>query len=226
MSFAMTHLAVANKLLRKTNIIKYEADFYLGSIAPDFVHIRKNYNSEMKKRSHLCVGKQRWGRLTNNDAWMKHAMEFLSREANGDNRDFILGYVVHILTDIENNKKIWMPFYKENKAVIEAGAASQYHFESEKVDLEQFDILEDRCDIWDQLLSARAFDVGQVITACEINEMKNVFITERYKNRERYDTAKNKYVTLMTAEKFIESTSELIYKMLFTEVQMSSENMI
>jgi hypothetical protein len=100
-----------------------------------------------------------------------------------------------------------MPFYEDHKELIEAGVVSQYHFESEKVDLEQFYMLEDRGYIWDQLLTARAFDVSQVITACKIEEMKNVFLTERYKNRERCDTAKNKYVTLMTAEKFIESTS-------------------
>ncbi len=61
MSFVMTHLAIANILLRKTDRIKKASDFYLDSIAPDFVHGMENYNSEMKKRSHLFVGEQAWG---------------------------------------------------------------------------------------------------------------------------------------------------------------------
>jgi hypothetical protein len=59
----MLHLAIANMLLNKPNRIEKAADFYLGSIAPDFIHVRENYNSEMKKLSHLCVGEQAWAGL-------------------------------------------------------------------------------------------------------------------------------------------------------------------
>jgi hypothetical protein len=114
MLFAMIHIAVASKLLEKPNGIKSAADFCLGSIAPDFIHIREKYNSEMKLRSHLCVGEQPWGRITNNKAWTKQVLGFLDTELNADNRAFLYGYAVHILMDIQNNKKIWMPFYSEN----------------------------------------------------------------------------------------------------------------
>ncbi len=50
---------------------------------------------------------------------------------------------------------------------------------------------EDRCYIWKQLARAKAFDVGQVITACEIAEMKDIFLSEWYENRVRGDIRKN-----------------------------------
>lgn len=132
-----------------------------------------------------------------------------------DNRDFLLGYAVHILTDIENMKKIWMPFYAENIELLQQGVVSQYHPESANIDLEQFHTLEDRSYIWEQLAGVKAFDVGQLITACEIEEMKATFLSERYENRFRGDIRKNEYVTLASTERFIESTSERIEEMVF-----------
>jgi hypothetical protein len=217
MSFAMIHLAVANKLFEKTNRIEKEADFYLGSIAPDFIHIRENYKSEMKKRSHLCVGEQAWGRITNNEAWTENALAFLDENIIADNRDFLYGYAVHVLTDIENNKKIWMPFYGENKELLQQGVASQYHSESADIDLELFHRFADRPYIWEQLARAKAFDVGQVITACEIEEMREVFLVERYQNRFRGDITKNEYETLTGTEQFIETASEGIREILYPE---------
>jgi hypothetical protein len=131
-----------------------------------------------------------------------------------DNRDFLLGYAVHILTDIENNKKIWMPFYEENKELLQQGVVSQDHSESANIDLEQFHTLEDRSYIWEQLARAKAFDFGQVITTSEIESMKEVFLSERYQNRVRGEITKNEYVTLTRTEQFIETTSERIREML------------
>ena len=145
----------------------------------------------MKKRTHLCVGEQAWGRITNNEALTKQVFDFLDKEMNADNRDFLYGYAVHILTDIENNKKIWMPFYAENKESLQQGVASQYHSESANIDLELFHTFEDRCYIWEQGARSKAFDVGQVITACEIDEMKGIFLSERYENRVRGDITNN-----------------------------------
>ncbi len=110
-----------------------------------------------------------------------------------------------------------MPFYSENKELLQQGVVSQYHSESANIDLEQFHILEDRCYIWEQLARAKAFDVGQVITACEIEEMRGIFLSERYENRFRGDITKNEYVTLTSTEQFIETTSERIREMLFSD---------
>ncbi len=110
-----------------------------------------------------------------------------------------------------------MPFYEENKELLRQGVAGQYHSESANIDLEEFQTFEDRSYIWEQLARAKAFNVGQVITACEIEEMKEVFLSKWYENRVRGDITENEYVTLIRTEQFIESTSERIEEMLFIE---------
>lgn len=55
---------------------------------------------------------------------MKQVFDFLDKEMNADNRDFFYGYAVHILTDIENNKKLWMPFYAEMKELLRLDVVS------------------------------------------------------------------------------------------------------
>ena len=51
----ITHLEIANNIGKKlkTGIIKNRALFYIGSIAPDAVHSKEDYQRIHKKKSHL-----------------------------------------------------------------------------------------------------------------------------------------------------------------------------
>lgn len=69
MSFPMTHLSIAYNIFVNTSQIKEPGDFLLGAIAPDSVHFRDDFKSSMKKISHLCVGNEKWGEVTNNEEW-------------------------------------------------------------------------------------------------------------------------------------------------------------
>ncbi len=106
----------------------------LGEIAPDAVHFTENYMSEMKKISYLCVGDEKWGRIIDNEAWLKNLLPFLNENKNSEEIDFIYGYCSHVLADIQNNIKIWTPFLLENKERLEKGLGSIYHKESYAVD--------------------------------------------------------------------------------------------
>lgn len=64
MAFVMTHLAVAKEVNDSVRIVKNFPEYYLGTISPDCVHVRKNYNSDMKRLAHFCVGDEGWGRIT------------------------------------------------------------------------------------------------------------------------------------------------------------------
>ncbi len=93
MPFQMTHLHIAKNIQRLfSKAIKDLSQFYLGSVAPDAVHNRAGYVSDFKKASHLCVGDERWGMLTNNDEWIDHVTEFLYEKRNSEHYDFVLGY--------------------------------------------------------------------------------------------------------------------------------------
>jgi len=112
MPYPMTHLCIAYNILNNTPQIKEPCDFLLGAIAPDSVHFRDNYESNMKKVSHLTVGDEKWGEVTNNEEWLENILIFLqeSKYKYKNEVDFIYGYCCHIIADIQNNKKLWTPF--------------------------------------------------------------------------------------------------------------------
>lgn len=215
MPFAMTHLNIAYNILSTTSQIKKPCDFILGALAPDSVHFRDNYNSDMKKKSHLCVGDEKWGRLTNNSEWLENVIAFLEENKHTDKADFIYGYCSHIIADIQNNIKIWTPFLLENKETLEKGLGSAYHQESYAIDYELYLLNSHQKTIWEMLENAVGYDISDIIAADEINEMKYDTLYSRFLNRESVDVSLNKYVTLSNMQEFILSESQYIKNLLY-----------
>ena len=61
MAYQMIHMEVAYRLLDRLPWIKEKADFILGSVAPDSVHMSPAYQVSMKEKSHLFNGSGEWG---------------------------------------------------------------------------------------------------------------------------------------------------------------------
>jgi len=215
MPFAMTHLYIADEILSNTPQIKKPCDFILGSIAPDSVHFRNNYNSNTKKKSHLCVGDEKWGRVTNNKEWLKNALAFLQENKHMENIDFIYGYCSHILADIQNNIKIWTPFLLENKEALEKGMGSIYHQESYDIDYALYLLNPQQKLIWQLLEDATGYDIPNVVVGEEINKMKHDILHSQFLNRESVDVSLNKYVTLSCIQEFISVESRYIRNLLY-----------
>jgi len=106
MPFPITHLCIAYEILSNTPQIKEPCDFLLGAITPDSVQFRNNFKPNMKKISHLCVGDEEWGKVTNNIEWQENVLGFFERNKNIEKVDFIYGYCTHVLADIQNNRKV------------------------------------------------------------------------------------------------------------------------
>ncbi|MTI67435.1 MAG: hypothetical protein FH753_12695 [Firmicutes bacterium] len=215
MPFAMTHLHIAYNILRDTPQIKKPCDFMLGALAPDSIHIRENYVSEMKKISHLCVGNEKWGRATNNQEWLENVLAFLREYKHTDKADFIYGYCSHIFADIQNNIKIWTPFRLENKENLEKGMGSVYHKEARDVDYVLYLLQPQQKIIWEMLKNSVAYDIPNVIVGNEINQMKYSILHSRFNDRESVDVSSNKYVTLSNQQEFISVESQYIKKLLY-----------
>lgn len=216
MPFAMTHLSIAYNILSNTPQIKKPCDFMLGAIAPDSVHFAKNYNSDMKKKSHLCVGDEKWGRTTDNQQWLKSVLDFLDKNKNAENADFIYGYCSHILADIQNNIKVWTPFLLENKEDMENGLGSIYHKESCEMDYELYLRNPQQKTIFKILEDAAGFDISNVVSKDEINKMKHNILNNQYVNIKSVDVSLNKYVTLPCMEEFISVESQYIRNLLYS----------
>lgn len=121
MAYTMTHILIAEKVLEYIMTPVDYSTYIVGAIAPDAVHACPNYIRVMKEKSHLFAEGAIWGKVTKesefND-WLESIEAFYLLNYDRYNRDFFLGYIVHILTDVCSCRQIYAPFYnslsKEN----------------------------------------------------------------------------------------------------------------
>jgi len=207
----MTHLIIAKNISENlAKPIENLPQFYLGSIAPDAVHNRANYTSDYKKDSHLCVGPEKWGMVTNNDEWENSIISFLNKHKNSENRDFVLGYCSHILADLCNNITKWIPFKAKYPGEWDKGYGSLYHQEANKVDIE-LALTYERADVfWSNLAKSCGVDLPEIVYASEIEQQKDNILNLWYKDKCRQDISLNKVVTYENEMEFIKNASEFV----------------
>jgi hypothetical protein len=214
MPFPMVHLIIADRILASTKKVTKPSEFLLGSIAPDSVHFKEIYMSEMKKASHLCVGDQKWGQVTNNSEWAENVMNFLKSYEHEGNIDFIYGYCVHILTDIRNNIVVWTPYRLKNQDDWGKGLNNLYHIEASEVDFELYKTYPAKDEVWKLLEQAEGKDIPGVVDIRDITGMKSNLLYRQFRNREPKDSSAFQYVTAKEMMRFIDSESEYVKKML------------
>lgn len=113
MANTIAHLAVARQVLQDTDLrITCEEAYYLGAVAPDTISSKENAVREDKKLVHLRQG------IADTDWLLPEYMElfderitefirtYILSEKEQAQRDFALGYLVHLLTDKWNHKTI------------------------------------------------------------------------------------------------------------------------
>lgn len=115
MSYAMTHLIIANEFAKKRNIENKDI-FLLGSIAPDAVHARKNFTPDMKAKSHFMLDGMKWGQVYEEvpmSKWYSHLKEIYDERIVNARNDkdvaFLQGYTIHLLTDVFNCQILYAP---------------------------------------------------------------------------------------------------------------------
>ena len=220
MPFQMTHLRIAQEIYKlHPSAIKNLPQFYLGTVAPDAVHNRSGYISAYKKASHLCVGNEPWGMLTNNEEWTENVLSFLQEHKNADHYDFTLGVVCHILSDIYNNMTVWTPFRLKYPVEGEKGYNGLYYQESEKVEIELSLDTDNEKNFWMYLRNSTAVDFSGIIFSEEIKKHKENILYRWYKDKEHQDLSRNETVTMESTMDFIKNATEFIVnKMAFSHL--------
>ena len=105
MAHPIMHLLIADKIYsNKSSNIQSYGDFLLGSIAPDAVHEKEDYTREIKDISHYRFDK-------NSD--ISHFDTFMEAYATHENCDFVLGYLVHLLSDMLWYHMVRVPFKED-----------------------------------------------------------------------------------------------------------------
>lgn len=76
MAFQMIHMEIAYRLLKHIPQLSNAAEFILGSVAPDSVHMNPNYNVGMKVKSHLFEGCGKWSDTQDYQQWKRNINSF------------------------------------------------------------------------------------------------------------------------------------------------------
>lgn len=112
MSNTIAHLAVANRILKEhPTLVHNVTAFYLGSVAPDTIGSKVGCSREDKKRVHLRDGIRdaEWLNDEKMRIFKDRILHFVNEhvsQVDGSQRDFNIGYLVHLLTDEWNHRTI------------------------------------------------------------------------------------------------------------------------
>lgn len=215
MSYAMTHLAVAYRLLDRYKWVNARSDFLLGAIAPDAVHFHEGYYYKMKELSHLWNCGPRWGITLDSDKWKKNVLDFWDKHKADCNRDYIAGYCVHILTDWLNDIKIWSPFRSENiKSENVDGIYDIYGQEAYASDQWLFQHSANSGEIMRILEAGQAFTIDGCILKNDVEKQRMHIISKRYEDNSCYNISSHHYCTETVITSFIDECTELLTEIL------------
>lgn len=124
MSNTIAHLAVANEILKlNNNLIKNEYAYYLGAVAPDTIGSKVNVTRNDKKIVHLREDISDIDWLNDecielfNSRVVNFVNEYINNDVDENQRDFNIGYLVHLLTDKWNHKTIRQKMLKYAKEI-------------------------------------------------------------------------------------------------------------
>ena len=105
MAITSTHIAIADKInsILGDGVIKNLPLFFGGNIAPDAVHMKKDYRRADKDHSHLRDGIHLYGYGYPEIAKLFHnrVNKFIEKYymTAGEDKDLYFGYIVHVLVD-------------------------------------------------------------------------------------------------------------------------------
>ena len=176
MAQPMMHLLIADKIYTKIfNSIHSYGDFLLGSIAPDAVHVKENYTREIKDISHYRFDSK---------SHISYFDTFISEYHTSENRDFVVGYLVHLLSDMIWYHSVRVPFKKE---FLKAPSQNMLMNEAYYADCEQIEQLlfweKNAPHIIEALNGSKAYSLEGLINAEDVEAWREKLIFD-YNNRE------------------------------------------
>ena len=122
----MIHEEVGYYLSKELNISSY--DFYLGLLAPDSPNLEGFAPKEERWQAHL--------RRYDYKEWRQALKEFYQKEKTNYPKDFLLGYIIHVLTDIiydeffylKVREEIEKEYSRDDSHTIMRNDMSRYYF--------------------------------------------------------------------------------------------------
>ncbi len=207
MPYAMTHLIIANNISEFLNYnTKSLPQYFLGSIAPDSIQSRTNFNPDNKKKSHLFVGSEAWGYMTNHNECVNNVIDFLITNKQSENFDFIIGYCIHILSDIYHHLIVTTPLRNKNAYIFD----ELYSQESIKVNIELALTCDVKDQIWSYLKNSIAVELPGIVCFDDIQKIKNHVLNDWYQDKTNQNLTSNKIITFENNMNYIDRATKYI----------------
>ena len=218
MSSQMTHMVIAHKLMGRLRIDAWKEDFILGSVAPDSVYFSDNYIPR-KIHSHLFENCGPWSDTQDYDNWIANINAFWKKyvvnEMDQSKKCFLLGIVVHCLTDYWNDLLIWRALQKKMIPPMSYDEFKEaYYPESFRIDRWLYQNTQNADEIMKLLLNSKESDFGDYLRKVEIAKMKDHLINEQYDLPDPIDVSRHKYFPSDMMLWFIEEVPNRIYRQL------------
>ena len=215
MAFPLTHLLVADAII--TRHPRKDADaalFYLGALAPDAVHYRQGLTSasqreigKTKKISHLCPqSSERWGEVTDNAGWIDSVKYFIHNNPG----PLAEGYAVHAMTDIYTNMTIWENFRTQHPEEAAKGYKSNYYRDLREIEIRLYQLQVQASRIERLLPMADPVDMPGLVTAAEMNAIKENILYKHCKNQQPTPGYQYTFVSYDETISFIQQTANFI----------------
>lgn len=217
MSYPMVHLKIAYGLLVRDDgeCIKRSGDFLLGSVAPDAVHFHDSYDVSLKERSHIWKFGPRWGLTLDSEGWRDAIRKFWRENRDAVNRDFLAGYCAHLLTDWENDRRIWAPFREKMKQGAERDEVyGEYAQESKGMDLWLYQNDKETQEIWRLLEQGKVCGVDGCILEEDLARQKRFLLYEEFIGKDAVDVSGYRFCTKEVMEEFVERCVEKMQKLI------------
>lgn len=207
MSFQMIHMEIAYRLLKRMPQIKNSAEFILGSVAPDSVHMNSNYEVGIKVKSHMFEGCGKWSDTQDYQRWKRNIKEvfckIVGENENTLHRDFVIGLCVHCLTDYWNDIKIWKKLQSDYiPPMAFEDFRDAYYPEARGVDLWLYQNSENTEVIRKMLSDAVAIDVEGLVNKADIEKQKEYLLNTQY-NVDKVDISDYRFLSVSSMETFI-----------------------
>jgi hypothetical protein len=199
----MVHLAVARQV-RVVQNREPTASFFLGSLAPDAIHMRKDARPDEKHVVHL--------RATGDHLYHARLHELLARSWRqpAKNHDFAEGYAVHVLTDWHWFTGVFSAFCQAlPDDVTPQDRRTLYYHDTDQLDFDLYHTMPWRAHVWTQLASAHPTDFETLLTAHEIHQWQQRVLHWFGELMQEPQTVPQ-YITEHVVRQFIHETGEAI----------------
>lgn len=214
MPYTMTHVLIAEKVLEHIDRQVDYNTYILGATAPDAVHASKDFCPEMKSRSHLVPDGLVWGHISLDgdfEKWLAKAGDFYRTNKNKYDKDFLLGYTVHILTDIFACKELYVPFLLAAGDRLEE-ETPVYKRESYAVNYRLYEEYSREKDLKKILSEGRSDSLEGVFDNSVLEPRLEQLFSFEFNNMDIGNITENRIMTMENSMAVIEKIPEIIIK--------------